>query len=414
MKHDRIFIGRQPIVDENQSIHGYELLFRDNNYNNIANIKDRFSSIAVTLVNIFQNFGIDLLLNNSIGFLNTNREFLLSDYVELIPKEKIVLEILEDTIVDDYILNRISHLKSIGYKFALDDFIFDSEYIHNFVNLLDKVDYIKVEYPRVKNENLSLKLKMLKKLPAKLLAEKVETYSEFLKCKDAGFHLFQGFFFARPTILESEAIDPSQLTVIKIINMINKGDDVGKIVDVFHAEPVLSFNFLKFVNSSKYFFRSRIKSIRHAISLIGLKKLQSWLMLLSFVNNGKNGFNSPLFQFAVVRAKTLELLASKVFENNNEIKETAFLVGLLSFIDVLYGRPKDELIKMLALDEDVEKALLLYDGKLGMMLKALNYDEYEHYDDMLKILNKLNIEYEYFVQIKLKSYSWLNEFREIL
>jgi len=414
MKHERIFIGRQPIVDTNQFVHGYELLFRDDKYNNMANIKDGFGSIAVTLVNIFERFGIDVLLHNSLGFLNTNRYFLLSDYVELIPKEKFVLEILEDTIVDDYLLNRICDLKGMGYKFALDDFVFDSDYLDNFAKLLDKVDYIKVEYPSVKNENLSLKLNILKKIPVKLLAEKIETYSEFIKCKDVGFHLFQGFFFARPTILETDTVDPSKLTIIKIINMINKDENVVKIVDVFQTNPVLSYNFLKFVNSAAFFFRSRIKSIRHAISLIGLKKLQSWLMLLSFAQQGKNAANSPLFQLAVVRAKLMELLAVEIFNNNDEKKELAFLVGLFSLIDALFGRPKDELIKMLALDEEVEKALLFYEGKIGMMLKAIEYEEVELYDEMLKILNSFKIDYEDFTLLKLKSYAWLNNIRELL
>ncbi|UOD34710.1 EAL domain-containing protein [Deferribacteraceae bacterium V6Fe1] len=414
MNNERIFIGRQPIVDANQSIHGYELLFRDDKYNNLANIKDAFGSIATTLVNIFERFGTQSLLHNSLGFLNTNRDFLLSDYVEIIPKDKFVLEILEDTIVDDYLSSRICELKAMGYKFALDDFVFDSDYLDNFNKLFDKVDYIKVEYPNVKNDNLSLKLKILNKLPAKLLAEKVETYSEYSKCKDAGFHLFQGFFFARPTILEADAVDPSKLTVIKIINMINKDENVGKIVDVFQTNPILSYNFLKFVNSAAFFFRSRIKSIRHAISLIGLKKLQSWLMLLSFAQKGKNAVNSPLFQSAVVRAKGMELLATEVFKNNDEKKETAFLVGLFSLVDALFSRPKDELIKMLALDEEVEKALLFYEGPLGRMLKVIEYDEFELYDDMLKILNDLKIDYKDFTEIKQRSYAWLNEITEFL
>ncbi|MDK2792732.1 MAG: hypothetical protein PWQ25_1595 [Deferribacteres bacterium] len=406
---EKIFIGRQSIVDSSQSIYGYEMLFRDDKYNNIAKIEDAFQSIAMTLINIFERFGVESLLNNATGFINVNRDFLLSEFVELIPKDKFVLEILENTVVDDYLVSRVCELKASGYKFALDDFVFDADYLDNFGKLLDKVNYIKVEYPRVKHDNLSVKLKILNKLPAKLLAEKVETFEEYEKCKAAGFHLFQGFFFARPTILETDTVDPSKLTVIKVINMINKNESIKKIVDIFQTNPVLSYNFLKFVNSAAFFFRSRIKSIRHAISLIGMRKLQSWLMLLSFAHKGKNAVNSPLFQSAVVRAKMMEFVASKVFKNDEEKKDTAFLIGLFSLVDVLFNKPKSELIRMLGLDDEIEMALLHYEGIFGKILKALEYDEFEVYDNLLMVLNELKIDYNTFSEAKFNSYSWLNE-----
>lgn len=406
----KFFVGRQPIVDINEVIYGYELLFRDDRYNNIAVIKDAFGSIAATLVNVLSRFGAHNLIGSKYGFININGEFLLSEFVELIPKENFVLEILEDTKVDEIIVNRICYLKSRGYKFAIDDFIFDAKFIENFKPLLDKVNYIKVEYLSVKHLDLNVKLKILNKLPAKIIAEKIENYGEYKRCKELGFHLFQGYFFARPTILETEYHDPSKITVVKIINMINKDKPISHIVEAFQIDPILSYNFLRFINSAAFFFRTNIKSIRHAISLIGLKKLENWLLLLSFSNkNGNKSVHSPLFQTAVIRAKTMEILAQKVFHDNEEKRDEAFLTGLLSLIDILFGKAKEELIRSLGLDMEVEKAILSYEGVLGEILQAVIYDEDEDFDNLNLLLKKLNINFSFYSEAKLQSYAWLNE-----
>jgi EAL and modified HD-GYP domain-containing signal transduction protein len=406
---DKFFLGRQPIVDSNEIIYGYELLFRDDSYHNVAIIKDAFGAITTTLFNVLSRFGVSDLIGEKYGFINLNREFLLSEFVELIPKDNFVLEILENTKVDDLVLNRICELKSRGYKFALDDFVFDASYIENFKPLLDKVQYIKVDYPLVKSLDLEQKIKILNKLSAKLVAEKLENFEEYKKCKELGFHLFQGYFFARPTIFETQYFDPSKVTVVKIINMINQDKPINYIVQVFEIDPILSFNFLKFINSAAFFFRTNIKSIRHAISLIGLKKLENWLLLMSFANkHGKKSVHSPLFQTAVIRAKTMELLAQKVF-HDEEKKDEAFLAGLLSLIDILFGKSKNELIKSLGLDIKIEKAILEYEGKLGVMLQAVIYDEDEDFDNLKSSLEKLNIEFSFYSEAKLKSYAWLNE-----
>lgn len=406
---DKFFVGRQPIVDCNEIIYGYELLFRDDSYNNVAIIKDAFGAITTTLFNVLSRFGVSDLIGEKYGFINVNREFLLSEFVELIPKDNFVLEILENTKVDDLVLNRICDLKSRGYKFALDDFVFDASYIENFKPLLDKVQYIKVDYPLVKSLNIEQKIKILNKLSAKLVAEKLENFEDYKKCKELGFHLFQGYFFARPTIIETQYFDPSKVTVVKIINMINQDKPINYIVQVFEIDPILSYNFLKFINSAAFFFRTNIKSIRHAISLIGLKKLENWLLLMSFANKkGKKSVHSPLFQTAVIRAKTMELLAQKVF-HDEEKKDEAFLAGLLSLIDILFGKSKNDLIKSLGLDIKIEKAILEYEGKLGGMLQAVIYDEDEDFDNLKSSLEKLNIEFSFYSEAKLKSYAWLNE-----
>lgn len=409
IEKESVYVGRQPIVDGNQMIHGYEILFRNSNFKNVAEFDDSFSAIATTLVNLFEKFGIESIIGNNLGFINVNEKFILSDFVEIIPNENFVLEILESVEVTDELVQRIKYLKSRGFKFALDDFVFEESYINRFRPLFELMSYIKLEIPSLNSDIMWEKIKILNKLPAKIVAEKVETFDAFHKCLKAGFCLFQGYFFARPTILQSSKLDPSRVTVLKIINLINKDKGIKDIVEILETNPVLTFNFLKFVNSAAFFFRTNIKSIRHAISLIGLKKLQSWLMLSVYASRGKNSVNSPLFQTAVVRAKTMEIILTKLNKTNRENAETGFLIGLFSMIDTLFGSPKEELIQQLNLDTAAEKAILYHEGEMGAILKVIELDEQECYEEAENITKETGISYKDIIDAKLTSFGWANE-----
>lgn len=409
IEKENVYVGRQPIVDGNQTVYGYEILFRNSQYKNVAEFDDSFTAIATTLVNLFEKFGIESIIGKNIGFINVSDRFILSDFVDIIPKENFVMEILETVNVTDELVKRIKSLKDKGFKFALDDFIFEEEYINKFRPLLEFASYIKIEIPSLYSEIMWEKIKILNSLPAKIVAEKIETFDIFNKCLKSGFQLFQGYFFARPTILEASKLDPSRVSVLKIINLINKDKSINEIVQVLETNPILTFNFLKFVNSAAFFFRTNIKSIRHAISLIGLRKLQSWLMLSVYASKRKNSINSPLFQTAVVRAKTMETILSKLYKTDKEMSETGFLIGLFSLIDSLFGRPKEELIKQLNLDTDAEKAILNYEGEMGAILKAIELDEQEYYAEAENTIISIGITYSDLHTAKLTSFGWANK-----
>lgn len=322
-----------------------------------------------TLVNVFDSFGIDSLIYNAFGFVNIDEKFLAHDIVDLIPKDRFVLEILETTTVTQWLIDRVLHLKSQGYIFALDDFIFDEAYLSTFSPLMDKVDYIKVDIQEVDPSTLEHRIKILKKFPVKLIAEKVENQEEFELCEAAGFDYFQGYFFAKPVILEKKSADPSKISIIKIINLINNDAPVTQIVDQFNVNPELSINLLKFINSAIFFFRDSIKSIRHAVNLLGFKKLQNWLILLSYAKPNRSNKDTALLQTAVVRAKVMETLVSQHTSSN--MVDSAFLTGILSLMDSLFQSPMHELIEGLNVDQEIKGAILNFEGELGLLLKSV-------------------------------------------
>lgn len=402
---ENFYIGRQPIMDKKNSLYAYELLFRDSNANS-ANFQDAKYAISKTIINAIDKFGIDNILNNVMGFINVNEEFIFSEFIEILDKKRFVFEILETCRITNELLKRINQLRLKGYIFALDDLVFTDEYMKIFKPLFGMVNIIKVDIRGNTKYDLIKKTRTLKQLNIKLLAEKVETYDEYIFTRDLGYELFQGYYFAKPTILIKKGHSSNRTIIFKIINEINKNAPTQTIAKYFELDPNLTLSLIKFINSASFYFRTKINSIVHAINLIGLIKLQQWLLLLSYAE-GETPNTSPLFQTAIIRGKIIEYILSNTTKDNKLI-EIGFLAGILSLADVIYGTPMEDILKELNLEQVINDALLYRKGYLGDLLTLIEYDERDMYDEFLNKLVEMNISDTHYNDAKLSSIIWLN------
>jgi EAL and modified HD-GYP domain-containing signal transduction protein len=201
---DDIFLGRQPIVDRTQQLHGFELLFRNSRANQAA-VTDGRAATSTVIVHTLTEFGIDSVLGGFSGFINCDASFLMSDAIALLPADKVVLELLESTVCDVEIQRRCLQLRALGFRLALDDFQGATDFNRG---LLPMMDIVKVDIgglPAAELDSLSRDLRTLNVIR---LAERVETAAEFRHCADLGYHLFQGYHFARPEMLSGAACRP--------------------------------------------------------------------------------------------------------------------------------------------------------------------------------------------------------------
>lgn len=194
-----IFLGRQPILDRRQNLVAYELLYRSGRVAQ-AEVTDDGAATAQVMRNAFKRIGIDTVLGECIGFVNIDAEMLLSRRIESLPRDRVVLELLETVTIDDAVVTRCHELKRRGYRLALDDF---SACTDCYEPLLEIADIVKIDVPQLDHDALAALVRRLKLYPGRLLAEKVETGERARECLALGFDLFQGFLFARPTLLLS-------------------------------------------------------------------------------------------------------------------------------------------------------------------------------------------------------------------
>lgn len=365
MNHPQLFLARQPILDRDQNTVAYELLFR-NSTTNAASVTDDLLATAHVITNLFSEMGVQSVIGNNLGFVNVSGDMLLADMIELLPANQMVLEILETVSIDQRIIDRCIALKKMGFTIALDDFSLMRDEYRELMPLIDIVKVDLMEFDRGALINATQKLK---KYPAKLLAEKIDSQEQFNTCAQLGFHYFQGYFFAKPTVLSSKRADPSQLALLKLLGLVLEDASTPALEAAFKQDPKLTYNLLRLVNSVASGVNQHINSLSQAIIVLGRRQLQRWLQLLLFtLQAGPSNFPSPLMQLAATRGKMMEILSR--IDNNKDrgYQEHAFMTGIFSLLETLIGMPLKDIIEQLRLPDDIRAALLERGGTLGRLL----------------------------------------------
>lgn len=364
MLHNDIFLARQPILDRQQNIQAYELLFRDSHINH-AQIDNELHATASVIVSLFNEMGLQSVLGKERGFINVDACMLMSDMVEMLPPERMVLELLETVEVTPLLLERCRQLKRHGFALALDDF---AAFRQQYRDLLPLVDVIKVDLTKVHEGALRQLTQRLKKYPARLLAEKVETPAQFEQCKNLGYHYFQGYYFARPTLLSGRRAEPSTLALFRLLSLVLDDAATDELEKAIKADSNLTYNLVRLVNSVGAGFQQRIHSLAQAVMVIGRRQLQRWLQLLLYTVKDKGQISTPLMQMAATRAKMLEIMMRALHNHDTAMQDCAFITGTFSLLDTLLSMPMTDIVTELHLHDDVKAALTQRTGILGAML----------------------------------------------
>ena len=400
---EKFFLGRQPILDRNQEIVGYELLFRAADVDR-AVFESYSHASASVITHALASFGMHEVLGGKFGFINVHLGLLLSEMLELLPVGQTVLELLEMIQLDDQVVERCRELKEMGFLLALDDHEFGS----CSSDIYHVIDIVKIDILLTGLDALPEIARQLRRYPVKLLAEKVETVEQFQICYDLGFEFFQGYFFARPVVLNRKKIDVSGLAMLKLLQQLTTDVPVSQIEQTFKENPGLSYNLLRLVNSVSMGMREKIKTLRHAIIMLGINQLRRWIQLSLFAGHDSRSINHPLLELAAVRGRLMEILlkqgGGKTF--GDEQAETAFMVGILSLLDVLFETPMSEIISNLNLNDDVSAALLTREGPLGRMLALTEKLEVTDFDAVKLLLIECGVSLDQLLEAQLEAFNW--------
>ena len=271
-----IFLGRQPILDRSQNLVAYELLFRSGSSLE-ADVIDDVSASASVIVNAYTELGLENVLGKRRGFINVNAELLMSDMIHLLPKKQVVLELLETITITDQVVNRCDELRRAGYQLALDDVV---EMTDPIKRLLPLVNIVKIDLLGVAEGELMNLFGQFKSRKVLLLAEKVESIEQARQCREIGFDMFQGYHFARPQVITGKRADPSQLGLLRLLELVMSDAETVLIEQELKRYPTLTFNLVRMVNSAASGLSHEIDSLKQAIVALGRKQLQRWVQLL--------------------------------------------------------------------------------------------------------------------------------------
>ena len=399
------FLGRQPIIDRKRELVAYELLFRASETNQATILNDLEASAAV-IQHAFFDLGMEAVLGSNRGFINLSSGMLMSEMIEALPKERVVLELLESIVVTPDVVTRCKELKQAGFRLALDDIkVFEQ----GTMALLPMADIVKVDVQWMANDKISALARKLRGRGAELLAEKVESHTQYETCHNAGFSYFQGYYFARPQLLEGRAMRPSSCALLKIFALTNADAEVEELESALQHAPNVTVRLLRTANSVAVGAKEKIWSVRQAIRMVGRVHLGRIVQILMFAyaGHGASSFN-PLAQTAVMRGRLMENLANAL--DLVDEKPRAFMTGMLSLVGVLFGQPLWTIIERLNLDDTVQLALLERTGTLGDMLRLVEANERCDVSAVTALMGTIGLQdLDAFNRLSLDALRWVGE-----
>lgn len=398
------YIGRQPIFDNNLAIYAYELLYRGGQKNESgAESGQPFDGDAATaqvMLNAFIEVGLDNLVGKSKAFLNYTQKILTKEHLPFFSRHQVVIEVLEDVEVTPKVVAAVRALKKNGYVIALDDFYYDEKY----EPLIDLADIIKIDIMGTGMAILPEHVRKIKRPNIKLLAEKVETQSEYEQCKALGFDYYQGYFFAKPVIVEGQRLAANKLAMLQLLaNIYDPDVDMNKLSSIISHDVGLSHKLIKFVRveALKQGKEVEINSVRDAVLRFGLEKLQSWVTILLMA--GVDDKPSELYRIALIRAEFMAQIALKTQHN----REQYFTTGLFSTLDAMLDIDMATALQHLGLAKAVENAIQHHEGDLGKSLQTVKQIEaWEQAGYAIADMDPLEIS-----KLYLESVKWAHQFK---
>ncbi len=400
------YLARQPILNRAQGLFAYELLFRTAAHGP-ANVTNDSLATATVMANAAE-LGMQMVVGNALAFVNVDMAALASDFVRFLPHDKVVFEILETVEVTPELLARVTQLVRLGFRFALDDVIAS---LDDLKQLLPVIDFIKVDIRAISSQKLASLAAELKQSGKKLLAEKVETQEEFEHCLALGFDYFQGYYFAKPLVMSGKKLSPSQLTIVRLMTLIQRDADSSEIEIAIKQDASIGLNLLRLVNSPGAGVVHRIDSISQAVIILGRLQLQRWLTVLLYSQpHGGTGMLSPLLVLATTRGKLLELISLAQKPADRQAAERAFTVGIMSLMDTLISLPMATIVEQILLGDEVRDALLQRSGRYGRMLMLA--EALESADacaaSWWDLMQEFALTHDALYQLQLTAYSWSN------
>ena len=382
---ESVFVARQPVFHADETVWGYELLFRTGE-ENVAMISDESQATASVIVDGL-SMALEGMPEGSRILINFPEQLLLDDVGFALPKNCII-EILEDVRPTKEALAAVRRLKDAGYTIAVDDF-FGQEELRPFIELAEivKIDILAL------NSDPKRVIETVRSLPVKditLLAEKVEDNIIFRGLKNMGFSLFQGFFFSKPEIIPGKKLSSNELTKLQLLSELSKEDfDPARLAEILQSDPNLTYRLFRYINSVNFGLRTNVTSLKRAIDMMGMLQTKHWLRTAVLADINPSPKAGELAYLAVHRAKFLESICSHSGEGACS-PDLMFITGLFSLLDAMLGLQMEEILGKLPLDETVIEGLTR-DGATQDLLDLIRSYERGDWLEISEHLRKMGL-----------------------
>jgi c-di-GMP-related signal transduction protein len=395
------FLARQPILTRDKRFFAYEILSRYGPENYCSPTPG--SSISEKAMDELFLMGVRTITEGLPAFMNCTRDFLIRDYLTLMPKELIVGEILETVSPDNEVLAACSRMRQLGYRLALDDYC----HLPETEAFLELADFVKVDVLLTTFAEQGRVVNLCHERGVPAVAEKVESDEQFRRCLEIGYDYFQGYFFCRPQIVERRSVPANKRVYLELLQAANaRVFDLHHISTIFRQDVSLSYRLLRYLNSAAFAFQSEIRSIPHALALLGETPLRKWISLVSVAGLGDEVADG-LLRLPLLRAMFCELIGKKtgMHRETNEL----FLLGLLSVMDVLLNMRMIDVLVEIPVDNEIKKALLGKPSRYRPIFEVVLDYESGTWEQLADAARRVGLHEEFLPDLYLRSVRWVTE-----
>jgi len=367
----KIYLGRQPILDINSKVCAYEILYR-NSYKKSDIKGDRQASTSV-ITHILNRFGRKEVLGDRRAFVKVDEKFLLSDLIFSLPNQFFVFDLLDSIEMSERVIERIRKLYKKEYALAVNDIALNQDVMDRYREIFDYLSLVKIDFSQNLSYGLAYMILELKSHDIKIVATKIENSKSYNQARKVGCDWFQGYFFAEPTILETLIYEPNQMDILRIYNLLMDGTNLDDITVEFENHPEITVQLLQYISSGAFHFQKKISSIHHILTLVGRNEVAEWLMLMVYSKSTsriKEPF--PLMKMIKNRAELMvRLLVSVNPEARSNMIGEAYLAGILSFADIILHKNMEDLLEDIHASNTLKNTLLYEKDILGEVYKVV-------------------------------------------
>lgn len=372
-----IHISKQKIFDSKNQLFAYELVFKDDEENETG-LACSVKGTSQLIISSITSKELDkILLPKTLAFINVNEEVLLKGILDVLDKDRFVLNILDTINLDDKVVSKIIQYRKRGFRLCLEGFDSSAEMIIKFRRLFNFIDIMKMDVVLSEPENMKKVMAKFKDTRVKLLAQHIETKEDYQTYLDMGFDYFQGYFLDRPEVIEIiGSKEPAQIIILQLVKIIKDDYSTQALERFIKQQPDLSYKLIQFLNNTKK-FDVIITSLTQVITLMGRDTLLRWLFVYLYSEASKNPASKTILQLALKRAERMEKEASLAN------KDKAYLAGMFSMLGSIFETDVKDLMKHIKMDADITSLVL---EKKGIFAESLERAEKAEKEYLKKVM----------------------------
>jgi len=314
------------------------------------------------------------------AYVDVSREMLFDDAILRLPAERFMLELAPTIAVDEALVARIVQLHGRRYRFVLDEVTQPNE---AFAKLLPYAEVVKIDFTRASRALLPKLASVLKSAGKLLVASGIDAQADFETAHGLGFDRFQGYFFARAQTSTTRRVSAPRHALLNLLQLLSGDPTVAQLEAELKLNPVLVMHLMKLANSSGLAVGHKVTTLREAINATGTNRIARWTQLLLYADGRKVALeDDPLLQLAATRARFMELAIERLPEAGRDEADAAFLTGVFSFVDAVFGGSLESTLNVLTLSRPIQAAILHREGVLGLLLSTVAALERGDWDEI--------------------------------